>query len=240
MNNMADSLMTYETFQQLAGEQGLFAALEHLQSQGTPLEIAATFDALNPEAYWKQKDLAAVIALTTAGIQFCLHQARATTDPLEADSLRSTAKGLAYNLGSFTWPGWEEPGITPSPTEVKLGLAGAQLNLQLAYELQKPPERIRGAHWLLGAQLLAAGNFPQALDHLQKSVPPDPSDPSYRMFHGYVLLAQNLQSPGTAETEWNDLLKSLEAQATEESKSAYEQLTTAWRGLHRYLDSQKT
>jgi len=71
------------------------------------------------------------------------------------DRLRSTAKGLAYDVGSLTWPGWEEPGIDPTPEDLAFGRECARLNLRLAIELKKPALKISMAYWLVGADALA-------------------------------------------------------------------------------------
>ena len=99
---------------------------------------------------------------------YCLGQ----TLSLEASSrqrekLRSSAKALAYDIGSFTWPGWEEPRISPTADELAAGRDCARLNLRLAIELQKPPERVSMAHWLLGAHALAARDFDLAEKEFQ-------------------------------------------------------------------------
>ena len=233
---MAEPLITYDAFKSLAGSEDLFAAFDHLQNAGTPSQVASTFESLHLEAYWKRKDLPLVITLTTTGIQFCLAHARLaeiTADQDGAYSLRSVAKGLAYNLGSFTWPGWDEPGISPTPADVALGLEAARFNLRLAVELKKNADRVRDAHWLLGAHLLAAGEVENAVEHLVQAVPPDGADPYGNMFRGYVLLAKCMASD-EASDEWTELLASLEETEGEAATFSYKQLTTAWRALHRF------
>jgi len=97
-------------------------------------------------------------ALCRAGIQFCLDQAEKTalSDRNEATDLRSAAKQLAYNLASFTWPGWDEPQIELDPSQIADGLDAARLNLRLALELDKGDLALSRAYWMLAGHLLAA------------------------------------------------------------------------------------
>ena len=83
-------------------------------------------------------------------------------DAEKAKELRSAAKRLAYDLGSFTWPGWDEPGIELSAAYLAFGREAAQLNLRLAHELDKGALPISRANWLLGAHCLAAREFQEA------------------------------------------------------------------------------
>src|ERR1700733_6665763 len=96
--------------QDLLRSSDSFAALERIQRHGAPLEIAARYESLIPDLYWKAHDLPAIVTLGRAGICYCLGQSLlADVSPQMATQFRSTAKSLAYNVGSFTWPGWEEP-----------------------------------------------------------------------------------------------------------------------------------
>lgn len=138
----------FEEIQQLLRGRDSFAAIELIQKQGIPLEIAARFKSLVTELYWKTHDLPAVVVIGRAGILYCLGQSlTAGNSPEAARKLRSFAKGLAYDIGSFTWPGWEEPGIHPTPDEIAFGRECANLNLRLAIELNKPPVPSR---WPIG------------------------------------------------------------------------------------------
>jgi hypothetical protein len=133
-----------------------FAAVEQIQRSGTAVEIADRYASLLKDLYWKQHDLPSVVAIGRAGILYCLGQSLiAGLSPDAIQRLRSTAKGLAYDVGSFTWPGWEEPGIQPTPDDLTTGRQCARLNLRLAIELNKPAEKVSMAHWLVGAHALA-------------------------------------------------------------------------------------
>ena len=112
-------------------------------------------------AYWEDKDLSAAMAIAWAGISRLLadaHRAEAS----RAYELRSRARALAYDLASFTWPGWDEPGIVITPPESRARLAAARANLAMTVELQQGDLPIARAHWMVGAHQLAAGRFDDA------------------------------------------------------------------------------
>jgi hypothetical protein len=120
-----------------------FRAIEQIQHEGTPSEIAARYQSLILDLYWKAHNLPAVVTIGRAGILHCLNQSLATdVSPESKDKLRWIAKAIAFNVGSFTWPGWEEPGIHPTAADLATGRDCAKLNLRLAVELKKPPKAI--------------------------------------------------------------------------------------------------
>ena len=107
-------------------------------------------------AYWEDKDLSAAMAIAWAGISRLLARAH-RSEPDQAYELRSQAKALSYDLASFTWAGWDEPGIVITPPEARAGCAAARANLAFATELEKGELPRARAHWILGAHELAAG-----------------------------------------------------------------------------------
>lgn len=122
-------------------------------------DAARAFGDLVGRLYWQDKDLPAVVAFAQEGIRFCLDSADAAEGAGETEralTLRGAAKGLAYNLGSFSWPGWDEPGILVDSAALAIGRDAARLNLRLAQELGRGDLPLSRAHWLLGAHLLAA------------------------------------------------------------------------------------
>src|ERR1700712_2391987 len=97
-------------------EKNVFAAIEQLQA-GFGADPAANSELYHKtmlDAYWKRKTLPAVVALGASGIQYALTHAQFPTNSGAARELRSLAKAMSYDLASFTWPGWDEPGITPT------------------------------------------------------------------------------------------------------------------------------
>ena len=112
-------------------------------------------------AYWDDKDLSGASAIAFAGISRMLAEAR-TAESGAALELRSQAKRLTYDLASFTWPGWDEPGIIVTPPEMRAGHAAARANLRMAEELEKGDLALSRAHWMLGAHELSSGHPAEA------------------------------------------------------------------------------
>lgn len=153
----------------LAAEQDSFAAITWLAAQPDPVVVAMTFSQLMRDLYWQEKNLPLALAFGRAGAQFALAAAAAieASDPAKAVELRSAAKAMIYNLASFTWPGWNEPGLVTTSADVALGLDAAKTNLRLAIELQKGDLPLSRAHWMLAAQQLASGEHTAAIESFQ-------------------------------------------------------------------------
>jgi hypothetical protein len=227
MNDIRELLRTTDTF----------AAIEHVQRDGTPLEIAARYQSLVGDLYWKAHDLPAVVAIGHGGINYCLSQSLVAGTPAEAtQKLRSTAKALAYNIGSFTWPGWEEPGIHPGPADLAAGRDCAKLNLRLAVELAKPPDRVSMAHWLVGAHALAAADFDNAVAEFRTAQDVLPAtDPACQRLEpcnmGYLSIAQLCKNPDDSEASarLDEVVGRLKARSDEDASEYLKQLETARR-----------
>ncbi|QDU31801.1 hypothetical protein ETAA8_69610 [Anatilimnocola aggregata] len=146
----------------VAREQDTFAALAYLSRQADPIAAAKLFSETMLHLYWQEKDLPLALAFGRAGAQFALTAAE--TNEAVASDLRSSAKALTYNLASFTWRGWDEPGIEIGAADMLMGLDAAKANLRLALELKKGDLPLSRAHWMLGAQQLAAKQLAAARD----------------------------------------------------------------------------
>ena len=122
-----------------------FSAIEFIASHdaGLAMEVCAT---LQHQFYWQKKDLRLSTAIARAGVQIGLTASAKVADRASAELLRAYAKGLAYDIGSFNWPGWDEPGVEIGPADVAAGFDGARVNLRLAIELKKGgPSNVTGA-----------------------------------------------------------------------------------------------
>ncbi len=151
-----------ETVLKHLAESDSFAAITALNQQEDALSALKTYSQLIIDLYWKEKNLPAMVMMARAGIQQGLISAVETQDSARAIELRSTTKAIAYNLASFTWPGWDEPDIDIGATDIRLGLDAAKLNLRLAQELQKGDLPLSRAHWLLAGFYLATDNLNEA------------------------------------------------------------------------------
>src|SRR5207237_9220764 len=117
------------------------------------------------ELYWKQKDLSRSLAFAFAAVNVAWLRAMDVekSDPDLAKELRHSAKGMCYDIASFTWDGWGESRITITPTDLALGLDAAKANLRLAEQLQRGDLPMSRAHWMLAGHHLSAGNSDLAL-----------------------------------------------------------------------------
>jgi hypothetical protein len=131
------ALITTTSFEiaRLVQSGDTYAALQHVQREGTPREIAARFHEIVRDLYWSTKQLPAVVAVARGGIHYCLIKMDEATDAEERAFFGSQAKMLANNLASFVWPGWNEAAVSPTTCDVAIGLDAAKLNLRLAIEL---------------------------------------------------------------------------------------------------------
>ena len=120
-------------------------------------------------AYWQDKDLSAAMAIAWAGVGRLLALAH-ESEPSRALALRARVKTLTYDLASFTWAGWDEPGIVITPPEARAGCAAARANLDMARDLETAELPRARAHWMLGAHELAAGRPDEARASFEAAV----------------------------------------------------------------------
>ncbi|TAK14155.1 MAG: hypothetical protein EPO32_02780 [Anaerolineae bacterium] len=198
----------------LLDSQGVEAATAYLESHPDPAAAAAGFSALARHAYIQRKDVALMIQIYQAGIEYAL---RTSLDVAEQDaelafSLSSAAKGLNYDLAANTWPGWADDGIAITPEQQALGYGAAHKNLELAEILEKGDLPLGRAHWLIGAHHLAAGEhapaldaFARAVDHTRRAGEPAEA----QLSEGYHALAEGLLNGGTAGDRWDAILGEL-------------------------------
>jgi hypothetical protein len=151
-----------EALELLASDDS-FVAIEFLSRQDDPLAAAGVYNKLLKHLYYEKKDIQAIINMGRAGIQHSLSAAAASeTDPARAKELRGKARTIAYNLASYTWPGWEELGITLGQAEVDQGLDAALATARLSNELGLDALIRSRSVWMLAAQQMATGDLPQA------------------------------------------------------------------------------
>ena len=180
-----------------------YAAIEALSRQPDPRETAKSFADAAAHFYWKGKDLAASVALGRAGAQYALSSAErlAASDPALAAELRGQAKAMTFNLASFTWPGWDEPGIPITPADMSVGLDAAKANLRLARELKRGPLPLSRAHWMLAGHWLAVAQYGPAREQFQsagREASAAASEPDRLLAEGFELLTAHLSADGGA------------------------------------------
>jgi hypothetical protein len=215
-------------------DQDSAAAFAELEGSGPSILVAERYATLAQHLYNDRKDLAGTILASRAGIQFALALAKEldATDKARAAEQRGHAKAMAYNLGANCWPGWMEGGITVTSTERAIGLDAARLNLRLAIELHRPPGPLGHAHWLLGAQLLAAERFEDAAEQFiasakQFGAAKNPAEE--QMALAYEKLTRRLQYADDAARReaLKQSLAALEAMDNEDARFFADQVRTA-------------
>ena len=114
----------YQSVQAHIKEEDLFAASAFVLGLGDTQTVAAAFGDLIFDCYHKAKSIEQVLHFGSAGIHHCLAAARAQDgkDEAAAKELRFAAKRMATNVASFTWPGWNEPGMSISDEQMEQGL----------------------------------------------------------------------------------------------------------------------
>jgi hypothetical protein len=159
--------------------------------------------------YWEKKDLASYVVVATHLLDTALANSVGTTEVSRFFAARSL--GLSYDIASFTWPGWNESGVTVSPALRAAGLEAARLNFKLAQNDQVPEGVRKAAHFILGAQLLAAGDVTEAINVWSAS-------PDAQSTRAWVLLANVVQ--GADPAQLNALLKELRNQGGDGAETA--------------------
>ncbi len=210
-----------------------FAAIDHLERQTDPLKIISLYNQLLKYYYYEERDIQAVIMMARAGAQYGLAAARTleAQDPAAAKELKEGARGVIYNLASYTWPGWNEPGIEIGPGEIAQGLDAAKASIRLAQELKMPPLRLSRSHWMVGALLLASSKQPEAREQFElaaqyagEAVQPA----EVLLSEGFKLMTIMLDSANTPKTEARYLQLKREIAEMEDGEYFIAQLDTAY------------
>jgi len=208
-----------------------FEAIEFVNSQGEPEIVADRYFDLVMDFYWKERALSELIVFAKAGIQYSLTKAQelGEEDSEKAVKLRSIGKAMAYNLASFTWPGWNEEGIILSEGDLATGLDAAKLNLRLAHELSKPASAVSAAHWVLGAQYLAGGSCDEAIEAfaLAREKAREADDAASEWMNlGYIGIARITEGSEKTEgeKEFREAIEGLQRIDTKDAQFYMEQL----------------
>ena len=152
------------------------------------------------------RDMGRYTYLAKLLLQQALHLA--ASDPSQADAYRRVAIPMAYNLAANTWVGWGEGVGEVQESHRRLGLEAAHLNIALAREAGLGPERRRNGHWILGAHLIAAGDFDGAAREFAASrdlAAEAGLDQAARMAQGWIHVAAILA--GKADAPKLDAIK---------------------------------
>ena len=197
-----------------------------VETQGKPLHIAGLYSNLLRDLYGNKHDVPRMILMGQAGIRYCLTQSAtaakngATED---ATKLKGFAKEISFNLSVNTWPAWEDEGIVITRSDQRIGLDAARLNLRLAGELKRGPDKVGAANWLLGVHEIALGLHDAAIDHLQQAAENHRTakEPDFeQMCVAYVAIAKlgKKRDDATAKKQLDDAVAALKKLDTEDAK----------------------
>ena len=210
-----------------------FVAIEFLSQQDDPLVAADVYNKALKQLYSEEKDIQTVIYMGRAGIQHSLSSATAVgMDVGRARELKDRARAIAYNVASYTWPGWDEPGIDLGRSEVAQGLDAAAAAARLSAELRMDTIGQSRSIWMLAAQQMAAGDLAEAAGNFKKAaeLARTAEAPAEAMLSdGYATLVSLLASPddSAVEARYMDVKRQLTAE--EDGQFFIEQLDTARR-----------
>ena len=211
--------------------QDLFATIDYLNQQDGPLAVINTYSQLVRRLYWEEKNLPATVTISLAGIQYGLTASGLASHPDTAIKIKSVAKGLAYDLASFTWPGWDEPGIEIGSSDLAIGLEAAKANLRYAQELNKGDLPLSRACWMLGGHHLAGGNLSDASAYFNKAErhAAAASEEADRLLaKGFSLMTTILESSNNTGAQGELMQVKNQLAQLEHGEDFVSQIDTAW------------
>jgi hypothetical protein len=215
----------------LLAESDSFKVIEYMNARGEPVEVGMAYLNLAMDFYWKEKAVPEMVTIGRAGIQYCLTKAQELDkdDPETANKLRGIAIPLAYNLGAFTWPGWNEPGITLTSADIAAGFDAAKLDLRLAQELKRGPDIEANSYWLLGAHYIAARKYKEAIGafETQMAKAKEAGDKANELLAlGYVGIAKIVEGKDKDEgqKQFDEAIKGFERSDLEDAEFFTKQL----------------
>ena len=147
-----------------------------------------------------------------------------TTYPGRAREIRQFAMGQAYNVASFTWPGWGDTGpITKARQE--LGYSAAKVGLNIAKDLNNVTPNIM---WINGAHQLNAREYKAAIESFKKARSLARDDFYASMHAAWIALTRHIErNSERTKRAYNAALSELRDSGHEEAKFFSDQLITA-------------
>ena len=208
-----------------------YQAIEFVQGLERPTDAMAVFQLLSRDLYWENRNLPAALAIGRAGVQYgIIEAARRRENDAIALELRSQSEALAYDLSSFCWPGWNEPGILIDDSSLMLAQDLAKTNLRLTMSLQRGDLPKSRAYWLIGAHHLAVDQHESArrafVESLKYAIAAEAREQEL-LLRGYIYLSDMLKDEHNTELyrEFEFVLRDLEA--SREGTFFRQQLETA-------------
>ena len=208
-----------------------FAGAQHcLESENDSERVGEHYAQLTKILYGKNKDVAGMLALGRAGVDYQLRQAErvAADDAALSARLRTAARTLAFNVAANSWPGWGDDGIVIEAADIEAGLQLAKLSLGLVQELALGQHQHGNAFWLVGALDLAANRTEAAVasfDQARACSLSAGEQPEALLADGYRAIAVG--------EGLDDVIAQLQQDGSKKAKFFADQLRTAARILRR-------
>jgi len=160
----------------------------------------------------EKKELDAYILMARTVFDAAL--ALAEKFPEQSDGYRTVALNTSFNIAAACWPGWEDAHPNISAEQRALALAMCRFNVATGESLDKPPDRRSNGNWILGAHLLAGGEYDEARESFRAAAAfgeQAGSKDSALMNRGWMLVCDILSGDGTKRDELTALTAELES-----------------------------
>lgn len=199
-------------------------AYGEIESLGDAVQAAEAFHTVGKGLYWKDKDLALSRQTLESGIAFTQRQFPTN------EEIMGKEKAMCYDLASFCWVGWDEPGIAIGEEDVNVGRWAAERNLALGTELCRPAGPMANAHFMVGGYRLTDGDLDGARESFAEfhRLADWSGDRGAAMLaEGYLALAALKAGEEGAAENLVEIQQRLEATDPDNGKFYADQLATA-------------
>lgn len=159
-------------------------------------------------------------------LHYALNQIKRTdeNDKTELNRLRKFARGVAFNIAAFTWPGWDDTGPISNENQ-KLGLSAARVALDFATRAE---DITFNALWINGAHELNAKNFEIAIEFFEKARDTADETSGKKMASGWVALTELLtDKTQKKQTRLDDAIAELRQADAKNGEFFAQQIETA-------------
>lgn len=146
------------------------------------------------------------------------------SDLEKANKMRKFARGVAYNIASFTWPGWGDTGPISSEAQ-ELGFSAARVGLEYSKAADDITSNIL---WINGAHALSAKQFELAVERFEAAHEIASTEIDKLMQTGWIALTRLLEgSDEETEKAFDTAFNNLQSSDHEYAEFFASQLTTA-------------
>lgn len=167
---------------------------------------AATQTLRGGETIFKGKQLGTYLLLARSVFESAIEGAARSKSAEDRNAYLFVAKMTAFNIASFTWPGWNEGEIEENDREV--GYQFSRLHMKISEQLDLPPDKRANACWIGAAHEMAAKNYAVARSLFSRAkVLGEESDneETALMNQGWLLVIDILQGDIEARSELKEL-----------------------------------